>query len=111
MALCVYNVLMVRNGIQKNLLALVSQVMNGTDNTVKNHTNVLMGEYGIQYINNASAQRDLIGVDMPAWLFKNAVVDNILILLFKNVCVYQVSNGMVKDVFNAKMQKYGMLQL
>jgi hypothetical protein len=66
MALCVYNVLMVRNGIQKNLLALVSQVMNGTDNTVKNHTNVLMGEYGIQYINNAFAQRDLIGVDMPA---------------------------------------------
>jgi len=102
---------MVKNGILKNLLALASQAMNGTDNTVKNHINVPMEEYGTQYINNASALKDLIGVDMLAWLFKNVAVDSILTQQFKNVCVSQVSNGMAKDVFNAKMQKYGMLQL
>ena len=66
MAQCVWNALMDKNGIQRKQLALANQAMNGMVNIAKNHINVQTVESGMLFINNVSALKDLIGVDMHA---------------------------------------------
>lgn len=81
------------------------------DNIVKSHIVVQLVEYGTQLINNVSVLMATIGQDIIVYLLLNVMVDNTSILLFLNVFAFQVSNGMVNSVYNARMAKHGILQV
>lgn len=77
-------------------------------NIVKSLIYAQMEEFGILYISNAFAHKDLIGLAITVILFKNAVGVNILIQPFLNVSVCQVFNGMEDLVSNATTEEHGM---
>ncbi len=77
------------------------------DNIVRSLIYVQKEEFGILYISNAFAHKDLIGVVIIVILFKNAVEANILIQQFPNVSVYLVFNGMEEIVSNATTEEHG----
>lgn len=98
---------MVKNGMQQNYLVHVNPDSIGMASIVKNHTNVQTEESGIHSINNVSAHKDHIGLDMLVYLFKNVVEASTSIQPFKNALVYQVSNGMESFALSVKMAEYG----
>jgi hypothetical protein len=100
-----------KNGIRNLQLVLVSQDIDGMDNTVKSPMFVRMEEFGIQPTNNVSVQMDHIGQDLVVYQHKNALVVNILILLSKNVLVMLDSTGMENNVFNVQTVELGILPL
>lgn len=105
---CVLNVSMVRNGMPPADPAHASLDINGMASTVKFPTPVPMEEFGMQLINNVSALKTIIGVDMPVSLSPNAQEDNTSIPPSVNVFVCPAINGMEMFVFNAQMEEPGM---
>lgn len=100
-----------KNGIQSSSYANVPQDIDGVDSCVKNLIFVRTAEHGAQNINSVFAHKDFIGEGTAVNRTNNALVGNILIPLYQNVCVFLDLIGMEKAVSNVKMEEYGISQL
>lgn len=100
---------MVKNGTQSHQNVNVNPDTIGMVNTVQNHSNAPMVEYGIYNISNVFALMALTGVDLIARLLKNVSEDSILILLSASVYASLDSSGTERCAFNAITEEYGML--